>query len=320
MKICLYGFEKLILVAISGAIIIHFASSFPFIVPSLNGGPALNALIATKSYSLVFLVLSLVFIIASALGHAKHNTLQNLAWLKHDSLLLARLMASLIAAVILMQMFKFWSHLKGVYYDETYQAIDQSSAAFMQVIHGMDAFLNIPHIWYFSVFAKSFLVVFFILALCRKDLFIQAFSTIIHIMILGGIAYMIAPALGPFVYYQGSGELAYIQRVMLEDVHQYTIAHGNTLLMPQFRLDSALGAMPSLHLAHIAALNYYLFRLKKWAGFAFLPVTFYIGIYAMLTGFHYLIDLPFGLLITLLAIVYTKATHCHIRSEEKVVA
>jgi PAP2 superfamily len=128
--------------------------------------------------------------------------------------------------------------------------------------------------------------------------------TAMLVHVLGGLSYLIAPALGPFVYENGVNQLEAQRQVFMLGAHKAALAGG----VPWFSahgsefLATGLAAMPSLHVASSAVFVYFAWVHERWLSWFYLPLFAFIMIEAVATRWHYLLDIAFGLGLTGLAI------------------
>lgn len=129
-------------------------------------------------------------------------------------------------------------------------------------------------------------------------------------LLLGGLAYWIMPSLGPFIY--RSGENAGLSSVQAAMLSSYT-SFRETGIAPASYFTASLGAMPSLHVGH----SMYLLFWAAWRArpllVVYIPITLFIMIEAVATGFHYVLDIPAGLL---LAVCSFMLSGCLLRREQ----
>ncbi|MEY2926220.1 MAG: hypothetical protein RL367_697 [Pseudomonadota bacterium] len=123
-------------------------------------------------------------------------------------------------------------------------------------------------------------------------------SMLIHV--LGGIGYLIAPAIGPFLYEQGLNAIASEQQQHMINVYHgvmqggagWISKYGPTVIM------APPAAMPSLHVASSAIFVWYAWKHERWLCWGYIPLFAFIIAEAMATRWHYLIDIAFGLGLT----------------------
>jgi hypothetical protein len=116
------------------------------------------------------------------------------------------------------------------------------------------------------------------------------------ILLLGGVAYWVTPALGPFIYRDGVNELAReAQGYML---HQFLQLVATGEIPPGYFI-AAPAAMPSLHIAHSLFLTAFAWRSLRWLAILYIPIFLWIMLGSVGTAWHYLADLPAGALLAI---------------------
>lgn len=134
--------------------------------------------------------------------------------------------------------------------------------------------------------------------------FRKAVLTAMLVHVLGGLSYLIAPALGPFVYEHGVNALETHRQVFMLGAHNASLPGGISWFEtqgPEF-LATGLAAMPSLHIASSAVFVYYAWRHERHLSWGYVPLFIFIMIEAVATRWHYLVDIVAGLGLTALAI------------------
>ncbi len=197
---------------------------------------------------------------------------------------------------------KLWiPHINGVMYDELYWSIDQLLRPLVEFCIYMRTrvFGFIPYSSNF--YMVSFIALFYTSFLYHAIKTPAQFRTLVVALLLlqasGALAYLIAPAIGPFIYERGVDPLiAGGQRSML-DFYQSSIAQGPDWIAANGSVNFTVGlaAMPSLHAA-----GAYLFFLFAWEhGKVLLPLYSIILVFILVTSvasrWHYLVDVPAGL-------------------------
>jgi hypothetical protein len=202
---------------------------------------------------------------------------------------------------------KLWSQLINPQrYDTNYQIIDESWPQLLAFIEGLGNTMRsnlslLPHA-YHEIFIAMFFVSFMAHGLgTRKHVFSELVGAISFVLLLGGLSYSIAPALGPFIFDRSDNQIAdQIQQNMLNFYSGFVETNGKTY-SPEFFV-AALAAMPSLHLAHSLVFGYFAFKHTRYLGWIYvLPICF-IACEAISSKWHYLLDLAAGVLIALLSI------------------
>lgn len=107
------------------------------------------------------------------------------------------------------------------------------------------------------------------------------------------------PALGPFIYERGANPaVSEIQAEMLAIYHQiatggpaWVAANGSSVLA------TGLGAMPSLHAGGSFLFLWFAWRYERPLLVLYVPLFTFICVEAIASRWHYLIDLPMGILL-----------------------
>lgn len=199
---------------------------------------------------------------------------------------------------------KLWiPHINHLNFDNNYWWVEKNLAflvkAFMFI--GKEAFFFIPYKANFYMI--SFIVMFYISfcyhAIKTPEIFGRVITGVLLLQAFGTLAYLVAPAIGPFIYEAGLNPIITGGQASMLDFYQDSIANGPQWLAvhggPNFT--AGLAAMPSLHSA--SAFLFFLFAFHH--GRILLPlysfILFYIIIMAVASRWHYLVDLPAGMLI-----------------------
>lgn len=147
----------------------------------------------------------------------------------------------------------------------------------------------------------------------RKVLFA---SMLVHV--LGALAYLAMPAVGPFLYEAGANELETARQQHMHGGYRALMAGGRPWIAREGSefLFAAVAAMPSLHVASSAVFVFYALKHARWLGIAYLPLFVFIIFEAVATRWHYWIDAAVGLALTALAIALTTALFARIAVRE----
>jgi hypothetical protein len=199
---------------------------------------------------------------------------------------------------------KLWApHLNPMLWDDLYWQIDNALRPLVDLCFSLRRalvpFVPLDSNLYMISFITMFYISFCYHALRTPDHFRTLFIAALFLQGTGALAYLVMPALGPFLYQPGIETLQTdAQAAMLQAWHA-NMAHGTGWLA---RSGSAyitvgLAAMPSLHTG-----GSFLFLLFAWRhGRKLVPLYVllfsYIAITAVASRWHYLIDLPVGMLL-----------------------
>ena len=142
------------------------------------------------------------------------------------------------------------------------------------------------------------------LSVTRNRYYPQFCLGVLLTLAIGGLSYLIAPAVGPFIYEDGLNPLATEAQAAMYWAHLQAVEHG----MPWIReagpayFTGGLAAMPSLHIAQALSMTYFVYRAGSPLFVLFLLICFWVTIESVASRWHYIIDLPAGLLLSLLVI------------------
>lgn len=227
----------------------------------------------------------------------------------------ATVLVAYCAVVVIHFNIKLWAHLiNPVLWDSEYRWIDEALRPAVDgslAIHQTLAATIGPIDW---LYLFAFLAMFgcsIIVHSSRSFLvFRKAVLTAMLVHVLGGLSYLIAPALGPFIYEQGVNALEAQRQVYMMDAHNAALSGGISWFVtegPEF-LATGLAAMPSLHVASSAVFVYFAWRYERHLSWLYLPLFAFIMIEAIATRWHYLVDIVAGLGLTALAICVVEYT------------
>lgn len=188
-------------------------------------------------------------------------------------------------------------------HDQAYWQIDQ---AFRPLVDGaialrrnLNFILPADSPFYAHGFIAMFYFGFTLHALQRTEVFRALIVSAIVFQAFGALAYLIAPAVGPFVFEQGTNSyFTSIQQGMLAgyEAHlaqgtSWVTANGDTMLL------TGLAAMPSLHAGGSYLFVVFAWRHCRWISPLPIALFGFICIAAIANRWHYLIDLPAGMLL-----------------------
>ena len=201
---------------------------------------------------------------------------------------------------------KLWSpHINPILWDELYWKSDvlirplvDASFATRRAI---DPLIPLESNFYMIAFIAMFYISFCFHALRDPHQFRTLFLATLFFQGLGAIAYLIMPAIGPFIYESGiepgqtSAQISMLAsyRENIAGGADWIAAHGAT------QLTVGLAAMPSLHTG-----GSFLFLLFAWR-YARVLVPLYIFLFAFISidavasRWHYMIDLPVGMALAI---------------------
>jgi hypothetical protein len=226
---------------------------------------------------------------------------------------MVRLVPLVVVAVFLYFNFKAWAPLVNpVLHDRTYQRVDVALAPLLDgLVAVREAVARLAEgaplavdDWYGWLFFAMFFVSLGVHGLVdpahrQRQLVLGLCLN----LCIGGLAYWVAPAVGPFVFREGVNE------TVTEFQHGWYGAYRvvrDTGTFPEGYFSIPLGAMPSLHLAHSLLFVLFAARSARWLLVAYVPVLAWIVVEAPASAWHYLIDLPAGVAVALLSWVLAR--------------
>lgn len=164
--------------------------------------------------------------------------------------------------------------------------------------------LPYPDAWYQLCQMGVYVLSFWGHALGKRRFFHPWMTASLLNLMLGALAYLVFPAIGPFLYESGPNRLAFqAEQVMAkvatsvaEDGAKWLLLHGNEFFT------SAPAAMPSLHVSIACIAGYYAIRARLKTRFVILPMAIWIPLEAVVARWHYLADVPAGVLFAMAVI------------------
>lgn len=209
-------------------------------------------------------------------------------------------------AVVLFAHFniKLWiPHINPMVYDALYWKMDMMASPLVELCIGVRQSLLwiIPFDanFYMNSFIGLFYCSFLYHATRTPDQFGKLMVAVLLLQSLGTVAYLIAPAIGPFIYEAGINPLITEGQLSMYDFYRQSVAEGPAFIAQHGGqgFTAGLAAMPSLHSA-----GAFLFFLFAWRyGKVLVPLYSLILVFILITAissrWHYLIDVPAGLLL-----------------------
>lgn len=204
---------------------------------------------------------------------------------------------------------KLWiPHINPVMYDDFYWKTDQMVRPIVDACDYIreNIFIFIPYEsnFYMLAFIALFYTSFLYHAIKTPAHFRTLVVAVLLVQSLGALAYLVAPAIGPFIYEAGvdptitPGQLGMLEfyRNSVAEGPAWIARHGST------HFTVGLAAMPSLHAA--GAFLFFLFAWKH--GRILLPlysiILFFILMTSVASRWHYVIDVPVGIALALLCL------------------
>ena len=207
--------------------------------------------------------------------------------------------------------------INPVLFDDAYMTSDQWLRplvdTFTWASTTIHANLNPEFRWYQFVF-----LVMFILTLCRfaavRDRYYPHFAVSMLLMTsLGALSYLIAPALGPFIYEYGNNTSATEAQAGMYAAYQNVQAEGAAWITRNGAayFTGALAAMPSLHVGYASLMTYYILKCRDYMAPLFVLFWLWILVDSVALRWHYVIDAPAGIALCALVIWLTGRLLAH---------
>ena len=283
------------------------ATGAPFVFPQ-----GVSPVLGTEASAPIVITVG-VYLLARMIARLRSGPGRDESGSKFGRMTTDLLLLSVLAVVLYVHFhLKMWVPLlNDRSFDATFFAIDEQFRFVIDGMRGVRAalarVLPAADSWYdISFFSLFFLSFWFHTAGTRRFLFHNMVAVTI-VELVGPIMYLLAPASGPFVFEAGDNAHA---TVVQEQMHsQFTAMQAGGIPWIEANgpayFTAPLAAMPSLHVAAAFVLAYYAVRARLViAPYAVFCVCF-IAVEAVVTRWHYLIDIPVGLALAACAIVVT---------------
>jgi hypothetical protein len=193
-------------------------------------------------------------------------------------------------------------------YDDVYFAVDRDLQPVLELFYWIRSsfFTLVPSVdrWYQAAFLLMFISGFCSLAITRSPIYPRFCIAVLLTMCLGALSYLVAPALGPFIYEDGLNLDATAAQAGMLQAHEQVVQHGMVWIAaagPAY-FTGALAAMPSLHITHAVVMTYFIHRARSPLVGVFLVICFWVTIESVASRWHYLIDLPAGLVLAAIVV------------------
>lgn len=285
-------------------IILCFKINAKLCLPSLNCSKFIGLhYILPLSFTILWNIISTVFI--HFLNKTNNKTLSIATIIFEQNTLL-------ICFVIGMWLhfnIKLWIPLINHHtYDNIYYRIDILVYPLVQICYSIRSYvanyLPLVDYLYLNLFIVMFFISFSVHSIFDKQHVREVILAALLLQILGALSYLIMPAVGPFIYEPGLSNLAsQAQTVMWENYNQIKMCGPQWLSVNGSQhLVGGLAAMPSLHVGASWVFVYYAYKYAQYLLPAYILFFLWIVIEAIATRWHYLIDLPAGILLAMLCI------------------
>ena len=295
------------LLVLGVAAAIALVDRLPFVLPTETVSPALGF-----SGSVPILVAALGYVGVLLLVAARMRTQRSRLRLVINTATDLFYLGLFVATTLLYFQLKLWTPLiNHASYDQTFFAVDQQVRPVLDGLvwlrNHIAAGLPMADFWYQGAQLGLFILSFWGLAFTNRHWHQHNVTALLLNLMIGSLAYLIAPAVGPFIFEQGQNALAtQAQHAMLQVVDAVRLggapwlaAHGGE------HFTAAPAAMPSLHLSAALIVIYYTARARSVLLPLMLAFGGWIGIESVAARWHYLVDLPAGLLVAVTSIALT---------------
>jgi len=249
------------------------------------------------NYLLPFALLCIWILLPLPFFHPKRN------WLQVPYQLGQQLSDVLCLVLILWFHFhlKLWIPLiHPVSYDSIYEATDRACFFWLDPIIVWRS--HWPQIdWinhlYVNLFIGMFICSFIIHNLRGRDEFRRMFLASLLVQAMGAALYLLAPAVGPFLYHPSANAWIGSVQLYMYDLRSHMLSGGIDWLQANTgkHLTGGLAAMPSLHSAASFVFVYYAWRHCRWLTLLYGPAFAWILFEAMASRWHYGVDLIAGI-------------------------
>jgi len=214
---------------------------------------------------------------------------------------------------------KMWIPLINPHnYDRYFFVVDHDAAWLITLFDDMRGLLAriLPDadLWYQASFFGVFVLSFLCHALGRRRFHYHNMTALLLIESIGPLTYLIAPAVGPFIYQRGVNMLATTAELQMLNVYNLVRTGGAAWIRDHGAefFAQPLAAMPSLHVGASFIIAYYAVRARLWVAPVAVLAFCWIFIESVAARWHYLVDLPAGMLLAFAVIAVTN--HLYRRS------
>lgn len=208
----------------------------------------------------------------------------------------------ILAVVFIHFNFKAWTPLVNpVSYDAYYLQIDNYLWPIKQGFTIIADYISLKgRIDLSSFYNQMFVLMFFLsftfhLIYDELNNFRKVVIGVCLILLVGGVSYWVCPAVGPFIFSTNDTTFTPIQHGM----YSYYLVVCQQHIIPSGYFTAAPAAMPSLHIAHSFFLMIMALRTIRPLGYFYTAVFLGILFISVASQWHYIIDIPFGLIISI---------------------
>ena len=193
-------------------------------------------------------------------------------------------------------------------YDALYFGVDDRLHLLVEALRcvrgAIARVLPAADIWYELAFFSMFSLSFWFHAAGTRRWHYHNMVAITLTELMGPLLYLVAPAVGPFLFEHGDNAMATAAQLRMYGEFQ-AFQDGGVAWLARYGgeyFTAPLAAMPSLHFAATFVLAYYAVRARLVIAPIVVAAVGWIGIESVVSRWHYLVDLPVGLMVALVAI------------------
>jgi hypothetical protein len=196
-------------------------------------------------------------------------------------------------------------------FDAEYMAIDKKLRwlvdSFTWLSTALHTTLSEDVRWYQVDFSVMFILSFCYFSAERNAEYPRFAVGILLVLSIGGLSYLIAPALGPFIFETSPDKMAAQAQLGMHEAYQEVQKEGMAWILRSGSryFTGPLAAMPSLHVAHATVMTYYMLRSRSTLAPLFVILWSWILIDSIALRWHYVVDAPAGFALALLVIWLT---------------
>ena len=161
--------------------------------------------------------------------------------------------------------------------------------------------------WYQVDLSVMFILAFCYLSAERNAEYPRFVVGVLLVLSLGGLSYLVSPALGPFIFETSPDILAAQAQLGMYEAYQEVREEGMAWILRSGSryFTGPLAAMPSLHVAHATVITYYIITSRSALTPLFVIMWSWMVIDSIALRWHYVIDAPAGFALALFVIWLT---------------
>ena len=161
--------------------------------------------------------------------------------------------------------------------------------------------------WYQANLSVMFVLAFCYLSAERNAAYPRFAVGVLLVLSIGGLSYLVTPALGPFIFETSPDRLAAEAQLGMYEAYQEVREEGMAWILRSGSryFTGPLAAMPSLHVAHATVITYYIITSRSALTPLFVIMWSWMVIDSIALRWHYVIDAPAGFALALFVIWLT---------------